>query len=845
MRHSSYPLLKPAFVAFFCIFSISFCFSQLLQDGSFEMGTPNSNWSESSTNFGSPICSNSLCGNGGGSGANSGQWWAWFGGAPVHEESVLSQTLLIPTHATTLEFYLEIPSCDHESDYFEIVLDDLIQLFHTTGADSNCAVLGYRPHVIPLTGFANGQTHTITFRGEIFGTNNSATNFFIDDVAINLSTALQSDAALVDVVPLTTEYTMIPLNQVRAFPLEATVENVGTDSLSGISLTVNIHKDNYPNPVLPSLSGDTLGNLLSGANTQLSVPAGFVPSEAGHYILEYVVSSNEIDGNPSNSTIFSVLTISDSTYARDESFFELNTNFPSTGGGAGHEFDIFSGDYLSSVSVGINANIGAIGESVTASIWEMSGGVPTSVIATSDAGIIAESGTANFSLKFSGDPVFLDSGTYSVIIEKDSGGGDWWLTASSSIITASRNWTSLDLTTWSSGADSAAFNVRANFSEPECSELTGPSTTGISPTSATLSWNEVAGADHYVLQGNTQGSPVDGIELNVGNITSFNATGLLPNTSYIWRVQAYCDADGNFLSGWSDIQTFSTTSECFQPAPISTTNITATTATLNWEMIAATHHYRIRGNVLGFPPNITLTVNDGAQNSLNLTGLSANTSYHWQIKAFCNAAETYSSPWTPLDTFTTSQDCSKPMPISTDNITFTTARLNWTAVANASGYIIEGGEVGGPYLPGLPISNPNTVWFNALGLTQGTSYEWRIKTICDPFGESGYTPFEQFTTFGSKTDRASEINNVSLNVEITPNPARNFIRISIPNSMFENSYDLTLYDIAGKLVFEQKRLLVSAFNPTIISTNDLPDGIYEMQLKGVDFHKSEKLVISK
>lgn len=50
-------------------------------DPSFEAGSPNPFWGESSTNLGTPLCSIAGCGDGGGTvGPRTGTFWAWFGG---------------------------------------------------------------------------------------------------------------------------------------------------------------------------------------------------------------------------------------------------------------------------------------------------------------------------------------------------------------------------------------------------------------------------------------------------------------------------------------------------------------------------------------------------------------------------------------------------------------------------------------------------------------------------------------------------------------------------------------------------------------------------------------------
>ena len=54
---------------------------QLIQDGSFEAGSPNPFWTESSTNFLTPLCTLADCGDGlGTAGPRTGLVWAWFGG---------------------------------------------------------------------------------------------------------------------------------------------------------------------------------------------------------------------------------------------------------------------------------------------------------------------------------------------------------------------------------------------------------------------------------------------------------------------------------------------------------------------------------------------------------------------------------------------------------------------------------------------------------------------------------------------------------------------------------------------------------------------------------------------
>jgi hypothetical protein len=163
------------------------CCSQAVGDGGFEGGTPNTTWTETSTNFGTPLCSVASCPSGGGSGPHGGTWWAWFGGFDGYELGVLSQSITIPSGTATLTFWLEIPACaDSGVDTFDMTIDG-VSVFATDNADAVCDTVGYVQHSVDVSAFADGGVHTLEMVGEVFGmgpAQNSITNFFIDDLSI-------------------------------------------------------------------------------------------------------------------------------------------------------------------------------------------------------------------------------------------------------------------------------------------------------------------------------------------------------------------------------------------------------------------------------------------------------------------------------------------------------------------------------------------------------------------------------------------------------------------------------------------------------------------------------------
>ena len=140
-------------------------------------------WTETSTNFGTPICDVANCGTGGGTGPAAGVYWAWFGGITVPEIATLSQSVVIGSGGpATLTFQLEMPSCESSADWFYVEVDGT-QVYFTDGADPACNQIGYQLVTLNLNAYADGLSHTITFVGDTVSFI-TATNFMVDQIAL-------------------------------------------------------------------------------------------------------------------------------------------------------------------------------------------------------------------------------------------------------------------------------------------------------------------------------------------------------------------------------------------------------------------------------------------------------------------------------------------------------------------------------------------------------------------------------------------------------------------------------------------------------------------------------------
>ncbi len=149
----------------------------VMADGSFEAGTPNPSWTEASTNFGTPLCSQAVCG---GPVPSDGLWHVWFGGISVYEAASVEQSVVIPTTATNLDFDLTVGVCDSLNDYMQVEVDGT-QVFTT----NPCTAGPPTTESVSIVAFADGAAHTVRFESETFATNGGNSNFFLDNVVLS------------------------------------------------------------------------------------------------------------------------------------------------------------------------------------------------------------------------------------------------------------------------------------------------------------------------------------------------------------------------------------------------------------------------------------------------------------------------------------------------------------------------------------------------------------------------------------------------------------------------------------------------------------------------------------
>jgi hypothetical protein len=189
--------------------------------------------------------------------------------------------------------------------------------------------------------------------------------------------------------------------------------------------------------------------------------------------------------------------------------------------------------------------------------------------------------------------------------------------------------------------------VTSTVAPPACSTPTGLASSAITSTGATVSWTAVSGAVSYDLQyrvnGGTTWTSVAGV-----TTASRALTGLTASTTYEFQVRTNCSGSSSAFSASSTFAT-SAAGTCAVPTGLASSAITTTGATVSWTAVSGAVSYDLQYRVNGGTTWTSVTAL--TTTSRALTGLTANTTYEFQVRTNCSGS---SSAFSASATFATS-----------------------------------------------------------------------------------------------------------------------------------------------------------------------------------------------
>ncbi|MEP6793542.1 MAG: fibronectin type III domain-containing protein [Saprospiraceae bacterium] len=420
---------------------------------------------------------------------------------------------------------------------------------------------------------------------------------------------------------------------------------------------------------------------------------------------------------------------------------------------------------------------------------------------------------------------------------------------------------------------SSEWSVPTIFTTLDCScgIPNGTFTSYITNTSATFNWLPVSGAQSYSVQIRLPNGTWSTVAGSPFNTTSTTLNNLSPNTTYHWRVRANCS--GGLAGLWTCDVSFTTgdSSSCATPGNLATLDITTCTATFDWSTVPGAVSYSVQWR---YPAGSWHNLGSTCGNSiLHLIGFYSCTTYEWRVKSNCPNG--MMSEWSSPASFTTlCNTCNVPGNPLTTNVTTTTAKLNWIPVSGAQSYTVQKRLPNGTWydVVGSPFMNP-PVFLS--GLSSNTTYEWRVRTNCGNGQYSNWTASISFTTNGSVQgdlpvglavneskivvlDEGDVIESVQRDekgndhfedspshLQITPNPANDFVHISFMQTLDVKVTGFILSDLSGQIVVTEKfeGRDINEFTKEI-DVNNLVSGLYILQVVTTTGLLTEKVMVT-
>ena len=373
-------------------------------------------------------------------------------------------------------------------------------------------------------------------------------------------------------------------------------------------------------------------------------------------------------------------------------------------------------------------------------------------------------------------------------------------------------------------ANGSAYSTSQTFTTlvDPCNTPTNVTASSVTDVSASITWTAVSGAINYSLQYKLSSATTWNTVSSIAT-TSYSLSGLSASTSYDFQVKTNCSTNG---SAYSTSQSFITLAPpCGTPGSPNATGITTSSATITWTGVSGASAYDLQYKPSG--SNTWTTASNIASTTYNLTGLAANTTHNYQVKAKCTAN---SGAMTPAQNFTTlATTCGAPTNVIASGINNANATISWNAISGAQYYYIKYKKQKDKTWVTTPNFTTNT--YLITGLASRTSYYVQVWVNCTT-GPSYSTQIAfktgTFTvtnkTTGSIFDQIDE-NAITVRAVLAPNPASSFVDVILPEDYTPNT-KLMVFDMYGRML-----KITNAINTkTRIDISGLAAGMYQVKI---------------
>jgi hypothetical protein len=262
----------------------------------------------------------------------------------------------------------------------------------------------------------------------------------------------------------------------------------------------------------------------------------------------------------------------------------------------------------------------------------------------------------------------------------------------------------------------------------EALHISAVSATSTGGTMATITWTTDQPADSQVEYGLTTGyGSSTTLDSSLTTSHSVDLPGLTSQTTYHYRVRG---ADGEVPANEASSGDYTfTTPDITAPgiSNVNATNITGTSSTVSWTTDETASSQVEYGLTTSYDSSTTLDSSLATTHSVNLTGLTSQTTYHYRAISFDDSGNsTYSGDYT----FTTA-DITAPgiSNVNATKITGTSATVSWTTDETASSQVEYGLTATYGSRTAWDSKRVNDHSVDLAGLASGSTYHYRVISI--------------------------------------------------------------------------------------------------------------------
>lgn len=178
-----------------------------------------------------------------------------------------------------------------------------------------------------------------------------------------------------------------------------------------------------------------------------------------------------------------------------------------------------------------------------------------------------------------------------------------------------------------------------------------------------------------------------------------------------------------------------------------------------------------------------------------------------------------------------------------NNISATSAKVNWNVVNCNSGYQVQYRILGTTTWTTKTTTNTNRT---LNGLMPSTIYQWKVATKCpnaNPAVYSSYSAIQTFTTPALREGVVKENDQSELSLSdliLYPNPVTDQLNLSFKSRFQVNT--LLIVNMAGQIVLKKKIESEEAFVRLQLETSNLTSGIYALVLSNEEAIQTQRFV---